>query len=233
MSGTDQTPAPPDGDDTATAAEYALGLLPADEAEAFEARLASEPALRALLAVWQTEFAALAQDVPAVTPSPALRGRIQAAAFGAPEARVWWQSLWPYAGGAVAAALIAWVVAVSGLLSPAPQILRSQLAPAEGAQLAMLVTLEPATHTLTLTPVPGTAAVAQGRALELWVIAEGQAPVSLGLLSPEGATAIVVPDAVAPLVRAGVLAVSDEPEGGSPTGAPTGAVLATGRITPT
>ena len=30
----------------------------------------------------------------------------------------------------------------------------------------------------------------------------------------------------------GVLAISDEPDGGSPTGLPTGAVLATGQVLP-
>jgi anti-sigma-K factor RskA len=36
-----------------------------------------------------------------------------------------------------------------------------------------------------------------------------------------------VPAAIAALMRGGILAVSDEPEGGSPTGAPTGDILAT------
>jgi anti-sigma-K factor RskA len=62
----------------------------------------------------------------------------------------------------------------------------------------------------------------------LWLIAEGGAPVSLGLLEPQGPSRITVPDDLRPVLAGATLAVSDEPPGGSPTGQPTGAVLAAG-----
>jgi anti-sigma-K factor RskA len=67
--------------------------------------------------------------------------------------------------------------------------------------------------------------------LELWLIEGDAAPVSLGVL-PEAPQARVPLDrALAARIAAGaLLAISDEPEGGSPTGAPTGAVLAAGPV---
>ena len=73
-------------------------------------------------------------------------------------------------------------------------------------------------------------AVAEGRAQELWLIAGEAAPVSLGLLSDDAETELVVPEDLRPLFADAVLAVSDEPPTGSPTGAPTGDVLAFGTV---
>jgi anti-sigma-K factor RskA len=74
-------------------------------------------------------------------------------------------------------------------------------------------------------------AAAANRSLELWLIAGSDAPVSLGVLPADSAGAFVLPPAVRGKLQGGTLAISDEPLGGSPTGAPTGAVLATGQLT--
>jgi anti-sigma-K factor RskA len=63
------------------------------------------------------------------------------------------------------------------------------------------------------------------RAYEAWLIAPGAAPVSLGLI---GAEPLRVPYPDPP--QGWTLAVSLEPAGGSPVGAPTGPVLAAGEI---
>jgi anti-sigma-K factor RskA len=77
---------------------------------------------------------------------------------------------------------------------------------------------------LIVTRVAGTPAPA-GQVHELWIIAPDSAPVSLGLLAEASLTI------TAAKPPAGwVLAVSLEPAGGSPTGAPTGPVLLTGEI---
>ena len=73
-------------------------------------------------------------------------------------------------------------------------------------------------------------AVAAGRAQELWLIAGEATPVSLGVLSTDAETEVIVPQALRPLFAGAVLAVSDEPPTGSPTGAPTGDVLAFGTV---
>ena len=81
------------------------------------------------------------------------------------------------------------------------------------------------TPQLELTRIDGPVAPA-GRATELWAIPPDGAPVSLGVL-PEAENWIVnLPPELAGLETELTLALSDEPEGGSPTGAPTGEVLA-------
>ena len=70
-----------------------------------------------------------------------------------------------------------------------------------------------------------------GRSAELWIIPAGDAPHSLGLLRSRGGTALTVRPADRARIAAGaVLAVSLEPIGGSPTGLPTGPVVATGAL---
>jgi anti-sigma-K factor RskA len=65
----------------------------------------------------------------------------------------------------------------------------------------------------------------------LWLIPEGGQPLSLGVVSAEGVQRRVLEPALALRFAAGAtVAVSDEPEGGSPTGQPTGDVLAAGSL---
>jgi anti-sigma-K factor RskA len=64
----------------------------------------------------------------------------------------------------------------------------------------------------------------------LWLIAGGNAPVSLGVLPDSGIVALAFPVDLKDQLRGATLAISDEPDGGSPTGQPTGAVLATGVV---
>jgi len=74
----------------------------------------------------------------------------------------------------------------------------------------------------TIAPIPA------ANSYELWMLPEGRAPVSLGLLPGTGNAALPLDaEALAVLAQTMTLAVSLEPAGGSPTGAPTGPVLFT------
>lgn len=73
-------------------------------------------------------------------------------------------------------------------------------------------------------------AAASGRDLELWLIARDDAPVSLGVLPDEERGVLPVPDTLRDRFAGSAIAISDEPEGGSPTGAPTGDILAVGQV---
>lgn len=67
--------------------------------------------------------------------------------------------------------------------------------------------------------------------LELWVIPPGDKPHSLGLVDPDRPVKVRVPPELLPHVSAdSVLAISLEPLGGSPTGQPTGPVVANGKL---
>jgi anti-sigma-K factor RskA len=65
------------------------------------------------------------------------------------------------------------------------------------------------------------------RAYELWALpGSGAAPVSLGLMPKTGRSTLQLNDAQRlALSRSKQIAISLEPPGGSPTGAPTGPVL--------
>jgi anti-sigma-K factor RskA len=66
-----------------------------------------------------------------------------------------------------------------------------------------------------------------GRALELWAVPAQGAPRSLGLVQAAGATTLLRPQ----LLRdTAAFAVSVEPAGGSPTGAPTGPIVSVGKL---
>ncbi|TNE40885.1 MAG: anti-sigma factor, partial [Alphaproteobacteria bacterium] len=73
-------------------------------------------------------------------------------------------------------------------------------------------------------------APARGRSFELWLIEGGNAPVSLGLVPDKARGNVKVPAALQHKFANAVLAISDEPEGGSPTGKATGPVLALGQL---
>ena len=72
---------------------------------------------------------------------------------------------------------------------------------------------------------------ADGHDFELWMIEGKNPPVSMGVI-PVGATThiAVKPEAQKKLDAGAVLAVSLEPKGGSPTGQPTGPVVAAGDL---
>lgn len=223
----------PDRDgDIALAAEYALGLLAPVEAKAFEARLAVEPELRDEYARWAADFAALTDAVPEVTPPASVRAGIDAQLFPTEARPTFWQQLGlipALLGGLAAVALLFAVVNIGLLTTPdatGPD-LRAEIA-AEDASLFVLATFDPAAGTLRVERMAGSAR--EGRALELWLIAGEAAPVSLGVLPEDQISELVLSQDVIAALDGGLLAISDEPPGGSPTGAPTGDVLAAGEV---
>src|SRR5262249_56298709 len=74
----------------------------------------------------------------------------------------------------------------------------------------------------------GTVILGPGHSFELWGIA-GAAPKPLGLLAAAPGRPLVIDGAALP-PPGGVLAISIEPEGGSPTGLPTGPVRYKGTV---
>ncbi|UJB17465.1 MULTISPECIES: anti-sigma factor domain-containing protein [Lysobacter] len=72
---------------------------------------------------------------------------------------------------------------------------------------------------------------AQGRIAELWLIPQGEAPHSLGLVSTQVAHSVPFPaDLLAKLVTGATLAISLEPPSGVPHSAPTGPIVAKGGL---
>ncbi len=217
------------GGDTALCAEYVLGLLSAPEAQALEARLESEPALQAEVVYWAEHFADIADTVPEVAPPPAVLQRLELRAFGSARPPFWRQLL-PYLVGAVVAATVAWMVNFSGLLNVGPEAphLYAELR-ADERGLQLLAHWAPDSETLMVRRDAGD--LPEGRSLQIWILpASGTDPIPMGLIVPEQLTEIPVPGALQPLIPGATVAISEEPEGGSPTGAPTGPILASGSL---
>jgi anti-sigma-K factor RskA len=207
----------PEGADDALAAEYVLGVLEMGERLAAEARLRTDVGFRARVAAWEARLSGLNAEFTPVDP-PNLFPVIEARLFPkAPRQR----SRWLWLGGAVAAVLLAIATIWPQLPAPAGPTLTATLTdPAQ--PLSFAATVNERTGTLTLVRTAGEAA-GPGQDLQLWVIGAEGTPAPLGLIRTAELTLS------APGLSAGlVLAVSLEPEGGSPTGLPTGPVLVTG-----
>ncbi|KNG95085.1 anti-sigma factor [Pseudaestuariivita atlantica] len=232
---TDDRPYPEDPDwegpegDAARAGEYALGLLPEAERVAFEDRLRVEPNLRRLVAFWEERLVPLADDIPDVAVPPRVWAEVEATLFDARPQRGWWSRLGLVPALAVATlAAVALVVVMLGWPGgPEPRVV-AELSGDSRAYVAS-VAVEDDLQALILvrtTPTP-----AAGRDHELWLIVGEAAPVSLGVLPRDTDARIVIDPNTAAILDGAILAVSDEPQGGSPTGAPTGEVLALAAVT--
>jgi anti-sigma-K factor RskA len=217
----------PGEQDELLAAEYVLGTLPEDERRAARDRIEVDGAFAARVRAWELRLAPLNADyAEASAPDllPAIEERLFGGAAPARAARPvprrrWFDLGWR--GGALAAAAAAVIVFLAVALwppSPAPVVLRADLA-AEDADLRFAARWDAAAGRLELTRVSGTAAP-EGQDYELWLIDEAGVPRSLGLLRDP------VTQVAAVLAPGLTLAVSLEPEGGSPEPVPTGPVLA-------
>jgi len=231
------------------AAEFALGTLRGRARQRFRRFMAEDPALAAAVQDWELRLAPMAAAVAPVQPPArvwrAIRERIGAAPprSGGLWANVaFWRNLGLAASGMAAGLLaaIAFIAPQAPSPAPAPVVIRVPSNEMGATYLAVLSdpktqkpmlvvsagrnanelwvkTLDPAIH------VPD-------RSLELWALPPGQAPKSLGVVAPSEKMTALKLVAAADLAFADVpaLAVSLEPAGGSPTGAPTGPVLYTG-----
>lgn len=216
-------------DDEVRAAEYVLRLLDREAEEAFENRLLSDRSLQDAVWNWETRFADLAAEIVDIPASDSVRRRLLSAIGPVPEApRQRLFGLWPafLGGGAVAAVLLALIFADVLPTSDGQRLaFQAELADPDGT-LVLVAGVYPETHEIVFKRLVG--APAEGRVHEVWLIAEGaDGPVSLGLLDAGAVTRIRVPDEIAPDVRTGTIAISDEPTGGSPLAVPSGLVLVT------
>lgn len=224
-----------------TAAELALGLLDGADRDAGVRRMASDPAFAADVERWQARFAALFAAWPGVEAPAAVAARIEASldargvAANDNRAGRRWRRL--AIAASLAACLLLAVTTMLALRPPPPPVrvavpvagppaLLAALQPGGGAPIA--AAYDPAAGVVR---IAGTVAVPAGRVAELWAIRGSDAPRSLGLMPAAGPTRLAVAPALRRIVAADtVLAVSVEPAGGSPTGLPTGPVVATGKL---
>ncbi len=219
-------------DEIVLSAEYALGLLTPGEAVAFEDVLSVDPEMREQYASWAENLATLTDEIAPVDPPKALEARITDALFGVSEKRSFLSRLGflsPVLGGLAAAVIVLVVLGQTNFMREDGPTYVAEIV-AEDSSLIVQAQFNPEDRSLRMTRTAGVPI--EGRSQELWLIAGDAAPVSLGVW-PQGQVEAVleVSAEYASLMADGVLAISDEPQGGSPTGAPTGDILAVGPVT--
>ena len=222
-----------DNRDELLAAEYALGVLPHGERQAFEERLQQDQDLRRRVERWDGHFLDLAEEIEPVTAPSGLIGQVEARLFE-PETKPasWFASLGLWRGLTMASLALA--ITFGALYvnenRGGPDAGKAYVAGLVGetSALRLVAVFDPAASSLKVNRVAGDAA--EGRALELWLIAGEDKPVSLGVLPSARDATFQVPAELLEKAKNALFAISDEPPGGSPTGQPTGAVLAAGEM---
>lgn len=223
----------------ALAAEYALGTLQGRARRRFERALKDDPGLRRRVADWQARLDPLNDRVPPVAP-PARVWRAIQRRVRPPAARgglaALWDNLGFWRGAALVSLSAALVLGASlGLLRPEPSNLMVVVMSDAQAQPVMTVSWDTDARgeKRMRIRVVGHAQMAPDTAWELWMLPGGdRKPVSLGLVTTHQTQNLIVPQAIsAEIDAAWGLAMSVEPEGGSPTGLPTGPVLYKGQCT--
>lgn len=232
--------------DELLAMDVALGALDRDARRAADLRQRSDPAFRALVEAWAERLSPLNEATPQILPpasvwqgiadeiAPPVAAATRAAT---PAARTgWWHNLALWRGlafaGSAAAAITLAQIGPAPVAPPAPgappQMLVAALAGADGTPL-LAAAYDPMRGAVVLTPA--TQRDDAGKSAELWVIEGKNPPRSLGVIDIKGPNAHAISSQrLAGLQSGATLAISIEPYGGSPTGLPTGPVVATGTL---
>lgn len=208
------------------AAEYVLGTLTGGARRRFDALLPAHPALRRAVADWERRLLPMALDGGAVQPAPRVWTGIEARlgwhAAAQPSRRRlrFWQAFASFA--TVAAVVLGTVPRHEPVAAPMIVVLHAT----QGSE-TIVAGLSPDHRQLSIQPLQKVA-LTSDQSLELWALKKDGPPAALGLIAADRLTAVQARSL--PKDTKG-LAVSLEPLGGSPTGAPTGPVLFVGELT--
>lgn len=245
------SPATPHERDT-MAGEYVLGLIEGSDLVAFAQRLETDVELAASVERWRQHLAAIDATARPITPPADLWDRIVAglatitqlsaraetAAVPAADTRTaattgsrlsdWWNSLFVWRGAAFAGALAAILLAV-GLVGALDRARRQPVMVAvllTDANVAAAVVNTFRDGRVELVPLQSID-VPEGRALEIWTLWDRSVgPRSVGLIDRARSTPLRLDQL--PLGPNQLFEITLEPATGSPTGRPTGPIVAKG-----
>ncbi|KFC74001.1 hypothetical protein FG93_01692 [Bosea sp. LC85] len=241
----------------ALAGEYVLGLLEGADLTAFDQRLETDPDLAAAVERWRVHFAAIDATAKPIGPPAELWSRIEielakvaqqaAPASSSSAAPVsspiqasrstpatashlsdWWNSLFVWRSAALAGAL-ATIVLAAGLLGALDRARRQPVMVAvllTEASVAAAVVNTFADGRVEMVPLQAIH-VPEGKALEIWTLWDrAVGPRSVGLIERARSTHLRLDQL--PLGKDQLFEITLEPATGSPTGRPTGPVIAKG-----
>ena len=236
-----------DDDRDLLAAELALRLL--DGRDLDEARSLSErdADFAAAVAAWDARFAPLFEAIEPVAADVSVWARIAAViGRGTGEGAEIIALRRRAAGWRNVAGLVTAMAAALALIV-VPNVIRPDLPPpvapvapasqptliakvvSEDRATAFVVAYQPDRRELLVTPA--IAGLPQGKDHELWLIGASGVPVSMGVVDDAAPTRLVVSAAkLAELKASATMAMTVEPDGGSPTGQPTSAPVAAGPL---
>ena len=217
-------------DDTEIAAEYVLRVLSPDAHRSAAMRAVTDPDFAAEVRTWEDRFAPMMEEVKEVTPHPATKSALMGRLFGneplsdTPVRSGIWQAL--AAIGFAAAAALAVIAFVP------------QTAPSDTGAQRFVAELTVADETTRMFAVFEAGATTvdiawtarnqpEGRDLQLWALINGTDPVSIGVLPAGRNATLTIPAGLLDQTDGLVLAISEEPLGGSTTQGPSGQILAT------
>jgi anti-sigma-K factor RskA len=209
-----------------TAGELALGLLEGDERAATLRRMLADPAFAREVEDWRHRMAGLFDDYRSVPTPDTVAARL--AAPNAPASR---GNRWPIVAALTAlAAAVALFFAIRPPLPVAPQphtmMVASLMMTDKSAAVPAMVDM-----TTGEMRIPHADMAPKGKSAQLWMIGGDGVPKPMGLLAAEGTSRMTLATDQRHQLAAGMtLAVSVEPIGGSPTGKPTGPVVASGKL---
>ena len=212
------------------AAEYVLGTLTGGARRRFDALLPAHPILRVAVAGWERRLLPMALKAEPVQPGAAVWNSIESKlGWAAPAAARQVSSLrlrlWQaFAAVATVAAVVLGTSSQAPVPTEAPMIV--VLHATKGTE-TLVAGLSQDRQQLSIQPLQKVS-LTSDQSLELWALKKDGPPASLGVIAADKLTALS--KKTLPKDTKG-LAVSLEPLGGSPTGAPTGPVLFVGDLT--
>ncbi len=219
--------------DIALAGEYVLGLLDAAEHAAAQARAATDVAFAAEVDAWRERLAAMAVDADIAAPAQIWTGiasalpRATGQDVDQGKLRLW--------QGLTAASMA--VAAYLGFLVANPPVVPTVVTPpplvaalgSETGNTAITARYDLQSGELLITPV----SLNTGKLYpELWIVPADGKPRSLGMMAAGKPTIVAVtPEMRQFMAAGGTLAITPEPELGGPGGNPSGAIIASGKMT--
>ncbi len=221
--------------DEVMAGEYVLCVFSREDRQKVARPMRSDRQFAATVSRWEKILSEFNEEYKTVTPAPAVFPRIEKRIFGeAAFGAHMWNSLMLWRTVAFGSLFLAAGVLVfaitneGGLRTSSGKQLTASLS-GQSSPFNLFANYDVANGRLKVTPIA--AGKPEEKSLELWLIRGSDPAEALGILPPSGDGEIVLPPELhGKLTEGAIIAVSVEPFGGSPTGKPTGDVIASGTI---